>query len=327
MTPSGRPGPRRVLHVRRVQGDGGELGGRHVPHATQRGAFPGAVRGHRGRVDNDPSATPAAQQARAAAVLDGVLAAAQTLTGLELVAYNRLERDDVVTARTRGHLPGLHPGGRVARQDVHCQRMLDGAPSTTSAAPDDPAYGALPLTAALRLHTYVGVPVLDAQGSPCGTLCGFDRRPVEVPDRTVELLRQLAGILTPHAAGLHDLDAVLRRQGGHWAVEGVEEPHTGRSLAALLAPRPPEAEEDVAALRQDLAVLEEAVQDRVVQEQAVGVLAERLSVPPVEAFRALQEPHRDLPPLEVARTVVASVTRTRPGGPGTSPRPGRPTRP
>ncbi|MCW2606592.1 MAG: hypothetical protein JWO60_1285, partial [Frankiales bacterium] len=259
---------------------------------------------------------PDDQQAQqAAAVLDAVLAAAQALLGCELVAYNRLTDDAFVTARTRGHLPGLHPGARAEREHLHCQLMLDGAPHAVTGLREHPQYGALALTADLGLRTYVGVPVLDEAGEPRGSLCGFDRRTVEVPPRSVDLLHRLAGILTPHTCGLHDLDAVLRRRGGHWAVDGVEEPHTGRSLAALLSPHPPSATEDAAALREDLEVLETAVQDRVVQEQAVGVLAERLAVPPVQAFAALRAPAADVPLVEVARTVVASASRTRTAGP------------
>lgn len=244
-----------------------------------------------------------------AAVVDGVLETAQELLQLELVALNRLRGPDVLTARTVGALPGLTPGVRVLRPDVLCDAVLGGEPLTTADAQHDPRTSGSRSVEALGLQTYVGVPVRDERGEVVASLCGLDRRSVQVPAPAVEVLQGLAGVLTAHVDRLPELDAALARTDGLWRVQGVRAEDNPYALVALLTEDPlPDPVQEEAWLRAQLAVLEVTLQERVVVEQAVGVLAERLSVSPASAFAALRQ-HADPSGgvVTAARAVVAGA--------------------
>ncbi len=228
-----------------------------------------------------------------AGVLDAVLSTARALLQCELVAVNVLSGDAIVTARAAGHLPGLSPGVRARRTDTLCHLLLAGAEPAALDLAVEPAFAAAPAVADLALRTYVGVPVQDADQRVVGTLCGFDRRLLEVDDRKLEVLQGLAAVLTPYAGMLATADASIVRRDGSWLVQGVDPAGTGTALAALLGDPgvPPVRERDW--LLANVELLEAATQRRVAVEQAVGRVSERLGVPPLNAFRALQREARD----------------------------------
>lgn len=248
-----------------------------------------------------------------AGVLDAVLATARALLRCELVAVNVLTPEAVVTARATGHLPGLSPGVRARRTDTLCHLLLAGAePPAARDLQRDPVFGAAPAVADLGLRTYVGVPVQDAGQRVVGTLCGFDRRLLDVDERKVEVLQGLAAVLTPYADVLATADASIVRRDGGWLVEGVDPAGTGTALAALLGDDvavPPSRERDW--LVANVEVLEAATQRRVAVEQAVGRVSERLGVPPLDAFRALQQAAIDQAGEVDAATLKAAEAAVR----------------
>lgn len=227
--------------------------------------------------------------AHVAAVVDGVLQAAHRLLRCELVALNRATPRDVLTARTVGALPGLTPGVATSRSDVLCDLVLAGVPHTTSDAPTDPRSAGSRSVEALGLRTYVGVPVRDRDGVVVGSLCGFDRRSLDVSESAVEVLTGLAAVLTEHADRFAELDAALARRDGLWRVQGVDAEDNPFALVALLADEPlPDPVDEEEWLRAQLRVLELTLQERVLIEQAIGVLAERLGVAPPAAYSELR---------------------------------------
>lgn len=241
-----------------------------------------------------------AELLRVVGVVDGVLSAARALLHCELVALNVLDDEAVLTARVQGHLPGLSPGVRVSRTDTLCHLLVGGAPGATSDAPSDVHYAAAPAVSDLGLRSYVGVPVRDRDQRVVGTLCGFDREPVEVDQGALDVLQGLADVLTPYAGQLRDLDVSVARRDGRWLVDGVPgevprpdqvpEPASGAALAALLPgggqARP---SDEKAWLVGVVDALQRGTAARVEVEQAVGRVAERLGLSPLEAYRVLEQ--------------------------------------
>lgn len=263
---------------------------------------------------------------RVVGVVDGVLAAARALLHCELVALNVLSEDAVLTARAQGHLPGLSPGVKASRSDTLCHLLVGGAPAATSDAPADLAYAAAPAVSALGLRSYVGVLVRDPEDQVVGTLCGFDRGPVEVDPAALDVLQGLADVLTPYAAELRALDAGVARRDGRWLVDGVPayvpradavpEPASGAALAALLPgggrARPVD---ERAWLTDAVGALQRATAARVEVEQAVGRVAERLGLPPLEAYRALERTAAEAgEPVDSAGLAAAERQVLRPAG-------------
>jgi hypothetical protein len=105
-----------------------------------------------------------------------------------------------------------------------------------------------------------------------------------------------------------------------WQVEGetLEDLTSAMALADLLAdeteagPRPPRADDtadETVQLRVAVRQLEHALAARVIVEQAIGVLAERMQAPPRAAFERLRRAARSRGRKvhDLARLVVAAV--------------------
>ncbi|WP_159940484.1 MULTISPECIES: ANTAR domain-containing protein [unclassified Nocardiopsis] len=118
---------------------------------------------------------------------------------------------------------------------------------------------------------------------------------------------------------------VVRRTPTGWRVEGAEEVPdlvSAMVLADLLAGesgarprtqapgRAPEGASEVERLRHTITQLEHALHSRVVVEQAIGVLAERHTLAPREAFERLRSSARSRgrKVADLARDVVESST-------------------
>jgi len=229
------------------------------------------------------------------------MAAAEAVTGMEVVFLGR-HTDDVSTfARVRGgeDWPGVVEGSSAPRTDTLCSRMLAGGPAATADAAGDPAFADAPMTADLGVCSYVGVPVRDASGTVVATLCGMDRRSVAVDGRAVEVLQGLADVLSAHLGTLA-ADVVIRRSGDGWSVtspvtDDDADDTAGLVLAALLAEEagtPLESDDEVDRLRTSVQALERALEERVTVEQAIGILVERQHRSPHESFTRLQRSAR-----------------------------------
>lgn len=258
--------------------------------------------------------------------LDAVLSTAATLLGMEVVFLGGLT-DDTFTfekVHTGGSepWPEVTPGWTAERTDSFCHRMLEGAPHATNDAANDPDYADAPARTTLGIGSYVGVPVHDAEGNAVATLCGIDRGSVTVDDDTIDVLRQLAAVVSAHLGPLIAEGVVIRRSPeGGWA---VGDDRTGDLTSAMvladllageLAPgaRPAKTDaplDEVGQLRLSVKQLEHALAARVVVEQAIGVLTERQHSSPRDAFERLRKVARSRGRKvhDLAREVVASAT-------------------
>jgi hypothetical protein len=235
--------------------------------------------------------------------IDAALSTAATLLGMEVVFIGGLDGPTFTFDRVLGEWPGLSEGMAADRSDSFCQRMLDGAPSATSNAAEDPHYASTPIREQFGVTSYVGVPIRNAAGDVVGTLCGVDRSSVVVSEPAVGVLRELASIIAAHLPSDGSPGVVIRRTPDGWLIgdDGAAEPDdltTAMVLADLLqadlAPggrpeRPAQPLDEVGKLRLAVTQLEHALAARVTVEQAIGVLAERLAVTPRDAFERLRK--------------------------------------
>ncbi len=111
---------------------------------------------------------------------------------------------------------GLAVGGSHSWEDSFCVHMVAG--TGPRVAPDTravPAYATAPVNDALQIGAYSGAPIVDADGSVFGAICGLDRAPREdlvrfgpMLDTLSELLSlALAGDRAVHAAQSESRDA------------------------------------------------------------------------------------------------------------------------
>lgn len=256
--------------------------------------------------------------------VDAALSAAARLLGMELVFLSEVSAAEFRFSRLRGAAwPGISEGTTLPRQDSLCHRLLAGAPAHTADAAHDPAYADAPARTTFGIASYVGVPIVDGRGRVLGTLCGIDRRRVEVPEPAVAVLHALAEVIAARLAG----PAVIRRAAAGWTVDAPAEPDeaavddlvTAMTLADLLSDeadpgvRPPRAGDELddrGRLELSVRQLQHALAARVTVEQAIGVLAERQSLPPRAAFERLRKcaRARGRRVHELAGEIVASST-------------------
>jgi GAF domain-containing protein len=256
-------------------------------------------------------------------VFDAVLAAAATLLDMEVVFLGGLTEDTFTFEKVHATTPwpGIHDGRTSDRTGSFCHRMLEGAPSSTADAATDPAYRDAPVRLELGITSYVGVPVCDAEGTVVATLCGIDRSGVPVPAEAIEVLRQLAEVVAAQLGPLASEQVVIRQQpNGRWEVGGArtDDLTSAMVLADLLASevapssRPPRTDDDldeIGQLKLSVRQLEHALAARVVVEQAIGVLTERLGTAPRDAFERLRKSARSRGKKvhDLAQDVVASA--------------------
>jgi hypothetical protein len=252
--------------------------------------------------------------------IDAALSTAATLLGMEVVFIGGLDESTFSFDRVHGSWPGLAEGLTSDRVDSFCHRMLDGGPSWTSDAAVDAAYADAPIRERLGITSYVGVPIRLPDGRVVGTLCGIDRSSVPVSEAAVGVLRELASIVAAHVTETDEV--VIRRTPDGWQVRGTDELDdltTAMVLADLLredlAPggrpgRPEEPLDEVGRLRLAVTQLEHALAARVTVEQAIGVLAERLTLAPRDAFERLRKVARrsGIRVHDLSGDVVRSVT-------------------
>ena len=257
--------------------------------------------------------------------VDAALSTAATLLGMEVVFIGGLDETTFRFDRVHGSWPGVYEGLAGDRADSFCHRMLAGAPPWTADAATDAAYADAPIRTRLGICTYVGVPIRHADGAVVGTLCGIDRTSLPVDDAKIGVLRELARIVAAHVAAGDAEGVVIRRTPDGWLVSGAGDEPDDLTSAMVLAdllrddcvpgPRPgrrPEPLDEVARLRLSVEQLEHALAARVTVEQAIGVLAERLGMPPRDAFERLRKVARRSGTRvhDLSRDVVRSATET-----------------
>jgi hypothetical protein len=248
------------------------------------------------------------------------LTTAADLLGMEVVFVGGLSDQEFAFERVLGDLPGISEGLTIPRQDSFCHRLLQGAPSSTADAANDPAYADVPARESFGITSYVGVPIHAGDGQVVGTLCGIDRGGVPVPPHSLHILQTLAGVVEAHV-GEVSRRVILRRTPGGWQVghDNDDDLTSAMVLADLLAEdlgtpgRPQRADEELSEVdRLQIAVaqLEHALAARVVVEQAIGVIAERQRLSPRAAFERLRKAARSRGKKvhDLARMVIASAS-------------------
>lgn len=240
--------------------------------------------------------------------IDAVLSTAATLLGMEVVFIGGLTEDSFTFERihTGDDVTWDMPaeGSMLDRSGTLCHRLLAGAPSATSDAANDPAYKDAAAQTQFGITSYVGVPVTDPTGHVVATLCGVDRDHVAVEAHVLDVLRQLAEVVSAHLGPLIEQGVVIRRSPeGGWAVgddsaDSANDLTSAMVLADLLAgelapgARPPRTDgplDELGQLRLSVKQLEHALAARVVVEQAIGVLTERQHNSPRDAFERLRK--------------------------------------
>jgi hypothetical protein len=257
-------------------------------------------------------------------LVDAVLATAATVLDMEVVFLGGLTDDSFTFEKVlaRAPWPEIQEGTMRPRTDSFCHRLLGGAEAATSNAAQSPDYRDAPVREAFGITSYVGVPVRGSNGTAVATLCGIDRRGVAVESAAVDVLRELADILSARLGPLAAERIVISRApDGGWEVGGdrVEDLTSAMVLADLLAgeitpaARPAKTEappDELTQLRLSVKQLEHALAARVVVEQAIGVLTERQGSSPRDAFERLRKVARSRGRKvhELAREVVASAS-------------------
>jgi hypothetical protein len=227
---------------------------------------------------------------------------------MQLAFVSAIDAETYTWRDVHGTLDGVTAGMRLGLAETFCARMLAGAPASTHDALTDPAYAGTPIRERFGIGSYVGVPLRRA-GAVIGTLGGLDRSSIRLTPGDLRILAALGRVVSAEAAA--DPDIRLHRTAAGWEVEvgdGTVQHEPEMSLAMSLADliagdgaptvppqrpqRPPQGLSEVERLRVQIRQLEHALSARVVIEQGIGVLAERLGVAPREAFDRLRRSAR-----------------------------------
>ena len=129
--------------------------------------------------------------------------------GFALWLVTRVEQDQWVIEQARDEGYGVEVGDAYRFADTYCAHMVEGqgprfAPETSAV----PCYAAAAIGNELPIAAYIGVPLLRADGSLYGTLCGIDPAP-QPPALSHELpLVELSGRIL---SSLLEQDAEERR--------------------------------------------------------------------------------------------------------------------
>ena len=250
-----------------------------------------------------PNAVPAAAlQLVDGSLEDAVLRAVAGVTGMQVAFLASVDGATLRWTHVHGQLTGVTAGTVLALNETFSGRLLAGGPATTSNAGADPSYASTPLRTSLGITSYAGVP-LRRNGAVVGTLGAMDTASVVVSPAQLRVLTTLARLFDGETFDAETGAVRLRRVAQGWEVESGDgsretEPDltVAMSLADLIAEdtvetvpaqRPERPAEDLGELdrlRLQVVQLEHALSARVVIEQAIGVLSQRHSLAPREAF-------------------------------------------
>ena len=98
--------------------------------------------------------------------------------GFALWLVTRIEEDQWVIEQARDEGYGVKAGDTFGFADTYCARMVEGqGPRFAPESADVPCYAAADIGKELPIAAYIGVPLLRADGSLFGTLCGLDPAP------------------------------------------------------------------------------------------------------------------------------------------------------
>lgn len=102
----------------------------------------------------------------------------RTHLGMDVAFVSEFVGDDWVLRHISPEGTGVEPGHRHPIEDTYCKRITDGR--VECVIPDaaaNPELAALPITEALAIGAYVGVPIVLSDGTLYGSFCSFRRTP------------------------------------------------------------------------------------------------------------------------------------------------------
>jgi diguanylate cyclase (GGDEF)-like protein/putative nucleotidyltransferase with HDIG domain len=186
--------------------------------------------------------------------MDGLLAAAREVLGMELAYLAELRASELVLREVDGDTAsyaGVQPGFTLPREHSWCHAMVAGeAPQLVTDAAALPQASAHPFVVATGIRAYAGVPVRHPDGRLYGSLCCLSRAPQpQLGERDLRYLDVLARMAAERIAATDD--ALARRR------EEVEAAAGQALLAALNARENYTAEHSEAVLELALEVAAE----------------------------------------------------------------------
>lgn len=148
------------------------------------------------------------------ASLESLLVAARAGLGMELSFVSRLAGDEQTFAyvSAAGESPALSAGTTAAAAAGYCGRMVEGElPNLLPDLRRDLRTAAMPVTTALDLGSYAGVPIRLADGRLYGTLCCLSQNPRQgLGERDAAFLRVLAQLAADQLERLEAAEATQR---------------------------------------------------------------------------------------------------------------------
>ncbi len=117
--------------------------------------------------------------------------------GFRLWIIGRVKGADWLVGVVEGQAYGIRPGHTFKWSDTFCSRMVAKlAPRFAADALSLPQYAEAPFATEFRIGSYLGVPLLGADGRLLGTLCAFDPAPHEpIAQRDQDMVETCARVL------------------------------------------------------------------------------------------------------------------------------------
>ena len=138
--------------------------------------------------------------------------------GFNLWMVTRTEEDDWIVLQTEDHGYNIKPPAVFRWADTFCSQMVSGrGPRIAPRSSRVPAYASAPIGRQIRIESYMGVPISNADGSLFGTLCAIHPapQPEEITQELplIELLASmLSGILAAELRAVENERRVERAQ-------------------------------------------------------------------------------------------------------------------
>jgi diguanylate cyclase (GGDEF)-like protein len=159
--------------------------------------------------------------------------------GLRFWMIARLAGDELVVLNSTGDGIGIRSGDSMLWTDTLCWRMVAGSgPRVAPKVADVPAYATAPLTSAFGIASYLGVPLMLADGKIYGVLSGMDREPKGDELQTqlwlVEMVAGLLAAIVSREKSAGDSVTELVAEGGEVLVDKLTQTFNRRAWDRIL---------------------------------------------------------------------------------------------
>ncbi|MHB8509659.1 MAG: sensor domain-containing diguanylate cyclase [Candidatus Dormibacteria bacterium] len=141
------------------------------------------------------------------------LAMLHDMTELDTVFLTRIDweaGEQKVLYAVSGDGLAVPEGASLPWSESICRRAMMGGPNNTADVPTD--YPGNPIAAAFGVKTYVTYPIVtpDPDGTVYGTICGASVKSVVVDEKTVTMIKHVAGLIGERVARERDLERATR---------------------------------------------------------------------------------------------------------------------